>query len=222
MARRKKDTEKFDEKKMETVVDFGEVKVPKSWDEVTLQMLSDYLTLSKQKEDALEKDKAEAKKNKEESPNPKDEKYNITDKDLLRCFTDFDMEKYDILPVELYNSIMANFAFVLDPIPNGKPTNELEYNGIHFVINDKETLKVLEYEDADTVIRNNMYDYPSLLAILCRQVTGKKTDNVSGLSWLVNEDYTYEFANKIFDERRKMFAEMPITKAMPLIAFFLL
>lgn len=222
MARRKKDTEKFDEKKMETVVDFGEVKVPKSWDEVTLQMLSDYLTLSKQKEEALEKDKAEAKKNKEENPNPKDEKYNITDKDLLRCFTDFDMEKYDILPVELYNSVMANFAFVLDPIPTATPTNELTYNGIHFVINTMESLKVKEYEDAEMVIRNNMYDYPSLLAILCRQVTGRKTDNVSGLSWLVNEDYDTEFANHIFDGRREMFANMPIPTAMPLISFFLM
>lgn len=222
MARKKKaETLKYDEKKMETVVDFGEIKVPTKWEEVTLQMLSDYLKLSKDKEDQLEKDKAEAKKNKTDKPNEKDEKYNITDKDLLSIFTDFDMEKYDILPVELYNSIMSNFSFILDPMPNATPTNELYYNGIHFVINDKETMKVLEFEDADTVIRNNMYDYPSLLAILCRKVTGTKTDNVSGLSWLVNEDYTYEFANKIFDERRKIFAEMPITKAMPLIAFFL-
>lgn len=223
MARKKKaETLKYDEKKMETVVDFGEIKVPTKWEEVTLQMLSDYLKLSKDKEDQLEKDKAEAKKNKTDMPNEKDEKYNITDKDLLSIFTDFDMEKYDILPVELYNSIMSNFSFVLDPIPASKPTKELNYNGIHFVVNDMESLRVKEYEDAEMVIRNNMYDYPSLLAILCRQVTGTKTDNVSGLSWLVNEDYDTEFANHIFDGRREMFANMPIPTAMPLIAFFLL
>lgn len=223
MGRKKKvETMLHDEKKMETVVDFGEIKVPKSWEEVTLQMMSDYLTLSKQKEDDLEVDKMEAKKNKTEKPNEKDEKYNLTDKDLLSIFTNFDMEKYDILPVELYNSIMANFSFVLDPIPAQKPSKELFYNGMHFIINDMETLKVKEYEDAEMVLRNNMYDYPSLLAILCREVTGKKTDNVSGLSWFVNEEYTTEFANKIFDARRKMFAEMPITETMPLISFFLL
>lgn len=215
-------TEKFDEKKMETAYDFGSITVPTKWEEVTLQMLSDYLALSKEKEEALEKDKKQAERDKTEMPNEKDEKYNITDKDLLKCFTDFDMEKYDVLPVELYNSIMSNFSFVLEDMPQWKPSNHLSYNGMEFVVNDKESLKVLEWDDCESILRNNMYDYPSLLAVLCRKVTGTKTDNVTGLSWEVNEVYDYEFANKIFDARREMFAKMPITKAMPLISFFLL
>ena len=214
-------TEKFDEKKMETAYDFGSITVPTKWEEVTLQMLSDYLALSKEKEEALEKDKAQAERDKTEMPNEKDEKYNITDKDLLKCFTNFDMDKYDVLPVELYNSIMSNFSFVLEDMPQWKPSNHLSYNGIEFVVNDKESLKVLEWDDCESILRNNIYDYPSLLAVLCRKVTGTKTDNVTGLSWEVNEVYDYEFANKIFDARREMFAKMPITKAMPLIGFFL-
>ena len=215
-------TEKFNEKKMETAYDFGSITVPTKWDEVTLQMLSDYLALSKEKEEALEKDKAQAERDKTEMPNEKDEKYNITDKDLLKCFTDFDMEKYDILPVELYNSIMSNFSFVLEDMPQWKPSNHLSYNGMEFVVNTMEALKVKEYEDAEMILRNNIYDYPSLLAVLCRKVTGTKTDNVTGLSWEVNEVYDSEFANKIFDARREMFAKMPITKVMPVISFFLL
>ena len=215
-------TEKFDEKKMETAYDFGSITVPTKWDEVTLQMLSDYLALSKEKEDALEKDKAQAMRDKTEMPNEKDEKYNITDKDLLKCFTDFDMEKYDVLPVELYNSIMSNFSFVLEDMPQWKPSNHLSYNGMEFVVNDKESLKVLEWDDCESILRNNIYDYPSLLAVLCRKVTGTKTDNVTGLSWEVNEVYDSEFANRIFDSRREMFAKMPITKVMPLIGFFLI
>lgn len=215
-------TEKFDEKKMETAYDFGSITVPTKWDEVTLQMLSDYLALSKEKEEALEKDKAQAERDKTEMPNEKDEKYNITDKDLLKCFTDFDMDKYDILPVELYNSIMSNFSFVLEDMPQWKPSNHLSYNGNEFVVNTMEAMKVKEYEDAEMILRNNMYDYPSLLAVLCRKVTGTKTDNVTGLSWEVNEVYDSEFANKIFDSRREMFAKIPITKVMPLINFFLL
>lgn len=214
-------TEKFDEKKMETAYDFGSITVPTKWEEVTLQMLSDYLALSKEKEEALEKDKAQAERDKTEMPNEKDEKYNITDKDLLKCFTDFDMDKYDILPVELYNSIMSNFSFVLEDMPQWKPSNHLSYNGIEFAVNTMEALKVKEYEDAEMILRNNMYDYPSLLAVLCRKVTGTKTDNVTGLSWEVNEVYDSEFANKIFDARREMFSKMPITKVMPLIGFFL-
>lgn len=215
-------TEKFDEKKMETAYDFGSITVPTKWDEVTLQMLSDYLALSKEKEDALEKDKKQAERDKTEMPNEKDEKYNLTDKDLLRIFTNFDMDKYDVLPVELYNSIMSNFSFVLEDMPQWKPSNHLSYNGMEFVINTMEALKVREYEDAEMILRNNMYDYPSLLAVLCRKVTGTKTDNVTGLSWEVNEVYDSEFANKIFDARREMFAKMPITKVMPVITFFLL
>ena len=215
-------TEKFDEKKMETAYDFGSITVPTKWDEVTLQMLSDYLALSKEKEEALEKDKAQAERDKTEMPNEKDEKYNITDKDLLKCFTDFDMEKYDVLPVELYNSIMSNFSFVLEDMPQWKPSNHLSYNGMEFVVNTTEVMKVREYEDAEMILRNNIYDYPSLLAVLCRKVTGTKTDNVTGLSWEVNEVYDYEFANKIFDARREMFAKMPITKVMPVISFFLI
>ena len=223
MARKKKaDTMLHNDKKMETVIDFGDIKVPTKWEEVTLQMLSDYLTLSHEKEEALKKDKLEAKKNKQEAPNEKDEKYTLTDKDILKIFTNFDISKYDILPVELYESIMSNFAFLIEDMPVMKPSNELYYNNIHFVINFMESLKVKEYEDADMVLRNNQYDYPSLLAILCRECKRKKTDHVTGITYLINEDYDTEFANHIFDARREMFAKMPMTKAMSLISFFLL
>lgn len=223
MARKKKaDTMLHNDKKMETVLDFGDIKVPTKWEEVTLQMLTDYLTLSHEKEEALKKDKLEAKKNKQEAPNEKDEKYTLTDKDILRIFTNFDISKYDILPVELYEAIMSNFSFLVEDMPVMKPSKELYYNNVHFVINDMESLKVKEYEDADMVLRNNQYDYPSLLAILCRECKGKKTDHVTGQTYLINEDYDTEFANHIFDARREMFAKMPMTKAMSLINFFLL
>ena len=223
MARKAKvKTEKYDEKKMDSVLDFGNITVPTKWEEVTLQMMSDYLKRSKDKEKALVEDKAQAEKDKTVMPDEGDEKYNLTDKDLLEIFTDFPMEKYDILPVELYNAIMGNFAFLMDGMPEWKPSSHLSYNGMEFCINHNETLKVLEWNDCDVILRNNMYDYPSLLAVLCRKVTGVKTDSVTGLSWEVNEPYDYEFANKIFDARREMFAAMPITKAMPLIQFFFL
>lgn len=223
MARKKKaDTMLHNDKKMETVLDFGNIKVPTKWEEVTLQMLTDYLTLSHEKEEAFKKDKLEAKKNKQEAPNEKDEKYTITDKDILRIFTNFDISKYDILPVELYEAIMSNFSFLVEDMPQMKPSKELFFNNVHFVINDMEALKVKEYEDADMVLRNNQYDYPSLLAILCRECKGKKTDHVTGITYLINEDYDTEFANHIFDARREMFANMPMTKVMPLISFFLL
>lgn len=212
---------KYNKKKMEAAVDFGNITVPTKWEDVTLQMMSDYLKLSSDKEEQKKKDEAEAKKNGTEF-NENCDKYLITDKDLLSIFTDFDMEKYDILPVELYESIMSNFNFVLKEMETSDPTNEIEINGMEFIINDKETLKVKEYEDAELVLRTDRFDYPSLLAILCREVTGIKTDHVTGKSYKVNEVYDSEFANKKFDGRREMFANMPITKVMPLITFFFL
>lgn len=228
MAKRKVTVEKFDENKHEVAVDFGEVKVPTSWDEVTLEMMCNYMRRAKEKEDLLESDKREVMKWNKEHPDDKkampkddDEKYTLTDKDLLEVFTDFDISKYDILPVELYNSIMGNFAFVLKQMEY-KPSKELQWNNQNFIINDMESLCLKEYEDSEMVMRNDPFDYPSLLAILCRLRNGKKTDNATGLSWYINEDYTTEFANKVFDARREMFRTMPVTKAMPLIAFFLM
>ena len=120
MSKKKVTVEKFDGSKQESVIDFGSVKVPTSWDEVTLQTMCDYMRRSKEKEDLLESDRREVRKwnkehpeEKKDMPDENDSKYTLTDKDLLEVFTDFDISKYDILPVELYNSIMGNFSFVL-------------------------------------------------------------------------------------------------------------
>ena len=228
MAKKNVTVEKFDDRKQESVIDFGSVKVPTSWDEVTLQTMCDYMRRAKEKEDLLENDRREVKKwnkehpeEKKDMPDEKDSKYTLTDKDLLEVFTDFDISKYDILPVELYNSIMGNFSFVLKQM-DYKPSKELEWNGQKFIINDMEGLCVKEYEDAENVMKGDPFDYPSLLAILCRLRNGRKTDNATGLSRYVNEPYDTEFANKVFDARRHMFANMPVPKAMPMIAFFLM
>ena len=56
---------------------------------------------------------------------------------------------------------------------------------MEFVINDKESLKVLEWDDCESILRNNIYDYPSLLAVLCRKVTGVK---VQPIDWKPNPE----------------------------------
>ena len=222
MAKRKiksPEVKQFDEKKEEVVYDFGEVKICTSWDDVTLQMMCDFLRIKAEKEELLEKDKKEAERNKEEFDETL-EKYNVTDKDLLKCFSDIDEEKIDLLPVELYERLMANLAFIVNKPLDYQPAKTVEVNGKKLIINDMDGLKVKEFKDADSVMHSDKYDYPSLLAILCREQTGIKTDHATGFSWAVNEDYNDEFANKVFDSRRYMFANMPVKKAMPLIAFF--
>ena len=223
MARAKKvKVNLFNEKKEEIGYDFGEVRIPDSWDEVTLEMMCNLWKISNDKKDRLEEDKKKAKQEKKEAPDETLDIYNVTDKDILKTFSTIDPDKIDLLPVELYEQLMGHLSFTVTPYEAKAPSKYIEIDGKTFLINDMETLKVKEYKDSDTVIRNNPTDYPSLLAVLCRQKTGTKTDNATGLSWDVNEDYTEEFANKIFDARREMFAKLPIADAMPLVSFFLL
>lgn len=222
MARAKKvKVNLFNDKKEEVAYDFGEVNIPDSWDEVTLQMMCDFWKIKKDKEKKLEEDKAQAKKDKTTVDETLDI-YNVTDKDMLSVFSTIDPEKIDILPVELYEQLIGHLSFMVTPYESKAPSKHITINGIEFVINDIETLKVKEYKDADTVIRNNPSDFPSLLAVLCRKKIGESTDNATGLTWDANEEYTEEFANKIFDARREMFAKLPIADAMPLVSFFLL
>ena len=223
MARAKKvKVNLFNDKKEEIGYDFGEVRIPDSWDEVTLEMMCDLWKIQNDKKEKLEEDRKKAKADKKDEPDESLDMYNVTDKDILKVFSTIDPEKIDVLPVELYEQLMGHLSFMVTPYESKTPSKHITISGIEFVINDMETLKVKEYKDADTVLRNNPTDYPSLLAVLCRQKTGTKTDNATGLSWDVNEEYTEEFANKIFDARREMFAKLPIADAMPLVSFFLL
>lgn len=223
MARKKQPkTELFNEKKHDEVYDFGDVKIVDSWDDITLQMMCDLWKVKADKAQLLEDDQKKAKAEKKDEPDSTLDKYNVTDKDILSIFSTIDPEKIDLLPVPFYEQLMGHLSFVLKPYDSAKPTKYIEVNGMTLLINDRDTLRLKEFTDASTVIHNNKFDYPSLLAVLCRQKTGTKTDNVTGQSWDVNEEYTEEFANKIFDGRRKMFAEMPVAKVMPLISFFLL
>lgn len=220
MAKRPK-VKLYDEKKEEIAYDFGEVKIATKWDDVTLQMMCDFWKLSEEKKELLEKDRKEAEKN-EETIDETLDKYNVTDKDILKTFSTIEEDKIDLLPVEFYERLMGNLSFMVTPYESAMPANMIEYNGITLLINDMESLKLKEYTDAETVLRNNRFDYPSLLAILCRKKTGEYRDLVTGSRWPVNEPYDEDFANKVFNARREMFANMPVAKVMPLISFFLL
>jgi len=225
MAKRttkKAEVKLFDEKKEEVIYDFGEVKIPTCWKEVTLQMMCDFYKAGEDKKKLLESDTEEAKLKKTDLPDENDEKYNVTDKDIIRCFTTIDPEKIDVLPVEFFERIMSTLSFMVTQYEQKPPTNRITVNGHELIINFMEGLKVKEYKDADTILRTNPTDYPSLLAVLCREVVGRKKDMTTGIEWDVNEPYDEEFANHIFDGRRAMFANMPVEDAMPLIAFFLM
>ena len=224
MAKRttkKAEVKLFDEKKEEVIYDFGEVKIPTSWKEVTLQMMCDFYKAGEDKKKLLESDTEEAKMKKTDLPDENDEKYNVTDKDIIRCFTTIDPEKIDVLPVEFFERIMSTLSFMVTQYEQKPPTNRITVNGHELIINFMDGLKMKEYKDADTILRTNPTDYPSLLAVLCREVVGRKKDMTTGIEWDVNEPYDEEFASHVFDGRRAMFAKLSVIDTMPLIAFFL-
>ena len=55
-------------------------------------------------------------------------------------------------------------------------------------------------------MKADKHDYASLLAILCRKE---------------GEVYDSKFEAELFDERKAMFEKQPITKILPMVAFFL-
>lgn len=225
MARKKKESpavmQPHDDETMQTVVDFGEVTVPESWEQVTLGQLCAYRRKLTEARNAFEERKKEAKRKKQEFTESEDD-IQLTVFDVLEVFAGLPREKSEIMPVEMLNAVMSRLVFMYEPMPASKPTNTIEVNGETLMVNFMESLKTLEMVDVEKVLKADPDDLCSLLAILCRKRTGRYTDNVTGRSWDINEPYTSEFSNTVFDARREMFEKMPAVKAYGLITFFLM
>lgn len=108
-------------------------------------------------------------------------------------------------PSEILDRLMQCLDFMQEA-PVYTVTNEIEIDGETYSINTKEKLKVGEYLNADAALKNDPTDYASLLAIVCR-----KDDEV----------YDTDFEANKFNDRREMYLKAPITKVLPLTAFFL-
>ena len=69
-----------------------------------------------------------------------------------------------------------------------------------------EKLKFGEFVDVETIIKDNKYNYPAILGILCR---------------MDGEVYDDDFIAEKLNDRVKMFEELDMPSAMRLINFFL-
>lgn len=186
-------------------IDFGEVNVPESWDDVSLKQ---YQTLQKYI------DEEKAKKENEDS------ELTLSKYKLLSIFIDRTEEEILDMPVVFVDKMMSKLIFFQDT-PDMTPSNELEYNGDTFSVNFMEEMTVKEYEDTDTIIKSDSYNLAALMAVMCRKKLGVEKDPITGKQWDINEKYDSTFANTVFDERVKMYEQMSITKILPVIAFFL-
>lgn len=167
----------------EIIKDFGEIKVPTSWNDISLLT---YESIERYYKDEPDKE------------------FNVID--VLDILTDKSKDEINQLPAEFLNSILTKLSFLATEPEVGKPSNKITIDGEEYSINVMEKLKLGEYVAVDAVLKNNKYDYASMLAVLCR----KK-----------GEIYDSKYEAEIFEDRKKMFEEQPVIKILPIISFFL-
>lgn len=123
----------------------------------------------------------------------------------LEYFSNIPKEIIYQIPTDMFNNILQNLNFLAEE-PNIEPSNILQHNDETYIVNIMEKLKVKEYLDLNTVLENDKYNYPVILSILCRKE---------------NEEYDEIFIADKLDERIEMYEELPVTKALAIIGFFL-
>ncbi len=128
---------------MNNIVDYGEITVPVSWDEIPLKK---YIKLSRLYDG--------------------DKKPDIID--MIPILIDKDKDYVMSLPSEFLGVVLSKLDFLARDI-DAEPTNEIEINGETYMINYQEKLRVGEYLAADTLIKEDDKDIAKLLAILCRK-----------------------------------------------------
>ena len=133
-----------------------------------------------------------------------EKKFNIID--VLDIFINKTKDYIMSLPAEFLEKIIDKMSFINEQPKVDKPTNKIEIDGETYIINVMEKLKTGEYIAADTALKANRHDYASLLAILCRKE---------------GEAYDSKFEAELFQKRKEMFEQQPITKILPLVSYFL-
>lgn len=163
--------------------DFGNWTVPTKWEEITLKQFSDikrYLN-----DNGIGK-------------------FDV--RTVLHILCNKTEDEVNALPVDFAEALLRNLTFMQNEPKVADPTNKITISGDTYIINVQEKLKLGEYVACDSAMKADKYDYPSILAILCRKE---------------NEPFDSYFQNEVYDERKKMFESLPMTEGMRLIAFFL-
>lgn len=160
-------------------MNFGKITVPTKWEEVTLKQFTELLTIyDKENKDIL---------------------------DIISMFTGRSKDELRKYPMDFINEILIHLQFMNTPL-NIKPSNWVEIDGKKYSVNYMEKLKFGEFVDVETIIKDNKYNYPAILGILCR---------------MEGEVYDDDFIAEKLNDRVKMFEELDMPSAMRLINFFL-
>ena len=134
----------------------------------------------------------------------KDKNFDV--REVLHIFTDHTQDEINALPVDFLEEIMTHLIFLQTKPEEKEPTNKIIIDGQVYSINFMEKLKTGEYIAADMAMKSDKHDYASFLAILCRKQ---------------GEVYDSKFEAELFEERKKMFENQPVTNILPILGFFL-
>ena len=127
-------------------------------------------------------------------------------RDIVHILCNKTVDEVNELPAEFLDIILDKLSFMKEQpeIPN--PTNKIEIDGVAYQANVMEKMKTGEYVATEMILKNDSNDLAGILAVLCRKE---------------GEPYDSKFENEVLPERKKMFLNLPVTKVMPVCAFFL-
>lgn len=127
--------------------DFGEWKVPSSWDELTLGKFQEL-------ERFYDGDENERK-------------FDV--RDVLDLMTDRTKDEINELPIEFTDSLLRKMYWLHEQPDFGKPSNKITIDGVQYTVHNENEMKFGEYVALDTALKGDKHNYAAMLAILCRK-----------------------------------------------------
>ena len=127
--------------------DFGEWKVPQSWDDLTLGKFQELERLY----DGDEKER----------------KFDV--RDVLDLMTDRTKDEINELPIEFTDSLLRKMYWLHEQPDFGKPSNKITVDGVQYTVHNENEMKFGEYVALDTAMKGDKHNYAAMLAILCRK-----------------------------------------------------
>ena len=135
-----------------------------------------------------------------------DKEKNFDIREVLHILTGKSMDEVNSLPAEFLEMILEKLTFLNTQPEVGEPKNYVMVDGEKYIVNVFEKLKTGEYVAFDMALKNDKHDYSSFMAILCRKE---------------GEKYDSKYEAELFEDRKKMFGNTPVTDVMPVVSFFL-
>ena len=127
-------------------------------------------------------------------------------RDIVHILCNKTVDEVNELPAEFLNIILDKLSFTTEKPEMGEPSNKVEIDGVTYQVNIMEKMKTGEYVATEMIIKNDRNDLAGILAVLCRKE---------------GEVYDSKFENEVLAERKNMFLAQPVTKVLPVCAFFL-